>query len=398
MSLPFQDQTPEQYEQRQRAEADRQHLRLVHDEVSGKHSAEELQRLGTDIAEGTDSINLLIDHLVRTSKTPPTCWKRVRDFIDAIIGLTAGSNDYVEMKDELIASRMGCGVKTVQNARKDFRLWPDHSTLILIKDDYRTPEGEAHAHRYLCRITRLAAEATLNARISSGYGINTEKRREALSDAARLVADSEDGFPAPAPRRRRKPTDSEMVVRELKQARDSVARAAGRQPMARRVNLDEVETLRDDLVARLKELEIAYGLESAFTTLNTNTEERVVSPSPDASDLSRRVEDETGGLVVTDSIKNESTESTTYENQADENSPEIHDQPDPPPDELTAMYAAEVRAAIARKISAGMPEPEAIAEVEDEIGEFEEWDARRKREVWERLTSGLRGGADGNTN
>jgi hypothetical protein len=401
----FQDFDPNAYERRQQAESQLKHLKLVRAEVTGTTTDAEQAKLGRDFAETTDSTNLLIAHLARASKVPPVFSGRVRDFIDAIIGLTAGSPDLTEIPDEVIAGRMGCSDKTIQNARRDFRKWADHATLIEVRDNYRTPEGEAHAHRYRCRVTALAAEATLNARCAPGYDADDAKRRAAFKDAALDVADAAEGFPPREAKKRRQRSDSELVISELGQAVNRLQRAADRQPLARTVSYDALYQLRDELLAKVAHLEKVYGLEPAVSTLNTNTrmvETVEAESSPDGSGQSHRMEAEDvpdevekGGVVEIFSTKNESTESTTYENRPAENLPVIPGQSDPPPDELTLMFSDEWHETHDRKLAEGKTSEDALREAWEEVGEFEEWNARR---VWGSIESRLRGGADGNTN
>jgi hypothetical protein len=265
MTVPsWTDQREDEYSHEQDAAERAAHLKLVHSAALGGEEASEfeIQRLAVDFADTTDACNFILARYAATSKKFYDPSKRVRDLLCAIIGATGGRPEHVEVTDEDLAARMGCSTKTVQVARNEFRSWPDHGKLVGIKDHYRTPEGESHPHAYLCRLTLMSAAATADAR--SGVDVR---------EAARVEADSVAGFVNRPPKRRRKATDSEMVVREVEAADISLGRAVRRQNLARNVNTERLAQVRQQLLENLRMLDEAYGFHPEVSTQNTYKEQ-----------------------------------------------------------------------------------------------------------------------------
>lgn len=313
MTFPFTDQSQRDYLHEQDAAERAAHLKLVHSAAAGGDEAAdaEVQRLAVDFADTTDACNFILSRYAQTSKKFYDPSKRVRDFLCAVIGATGGKAEYVEVTDEDLAARMGCSTKTVQNARNEFRSWPDHAKILGVKDNYREPlelGGKSHPHSYFCRLTLMSAAATADARL----GVD-------VREAARVEADSVEGFVNRAPKHRKKATDSQMVVRELKHAAETLRKATARKPLARHVDLQELAELRRQLVDSLAAFDEAYGFHAGISTQNTNTDtvetrecEKPVEPADE-----RRVETSVGEVespqVENFSTHSDLTESTTYD-------------------------------------------------------------------------------------
>ena len=325
MTLPFTFQTEGEYQHEQDAQARAAHLKLVHSHVAGGEEASdsEIHRLAVDFADVTDACNFILARYAATSEKFYDPSKRVRDLLCALIGATGGAPDYVEATDEDLAARMGCSTKTVQVARNEFRSWPDHGKLVGIKDNYREPVeqgGKSHPHAYKVRLTLMSAAATADARL----GVD-------VREAARVEADSVAGFVNRPPKRKRKATDSEMVVREVEQAARSLERAVRRQNLARNVDTERLAQVRAQLLENLRMLDEAYGFDEGdsperfhpvVSTQNTYKEqsetpagENPVGPS-DEPRVETAVEQVEGEWVEKSSTHSDPTESTTYISEA----------------------------------------------------------------------------------
>lgn len=261
MTLPFVDQTERDYQKEREADEQRQRLRLVHAEVAGgrEHAEEEIVRLAVDFAEGTDSANFILAHYAETSDKFPGVSDGVRELLDAIIGGTGGSPEWVPLTDEDLAARMGCTTKTVQNRRNALRAWPDYTKLVDIKDNYQNPETlKSYPHMYRCHVPRLAAETTLEARLSPGYD-DAERRGAVFAAAGRVTAQAARGYAARPPKRKRRPTEGELLLGDLEQAVRRIKSATDRQSSARFVDPDRIEALRAQLTAAVAEFDDAFG-------------------------------------------------------------------------------------------------------------------------------------------
>jgi hypothetical protein len=312
MTFPFADQSESDFQHEQDAQARAAHLKLVHSAAVGGNEASdsEIHRLAVDFAACEDACNFILARYAATSEKFYDPSKRVRDLLCGLIGATGASPDYVEVTDEDLAARMGCSTKTVQNARNEFRSWPDHAKLVGIKDNYREPleqGGKSHPHAYKVRLTLMSAAATADARA----GVD-------VREAARVEADAVAGFVNRPPRRKRKATDSEMVVRETEAAANSLMRAVNRQGLARNVNTEKLAHARQRLVEMLSAFDEAYGFHPETSTQNTIKEQSEADggESPDGPAPERRVEavvDEVESpLVEKFSTYFDPTESTTY--------------------------------------------------------------------------------------
>jgi hypothetical protein len=318
MSYPFIDQTEGDFQHEQDAAERAKHLKLVHSATVGGDEASdsEIQKLAVDFADTTDACNFILARYAATSEKFYDPSKRVRDLLCAIIGATGGNPEYVEVTDEDLAARMGCSTRTVQNARNEFRSWPDHPKLVGIKDNFREPPeqgAKSHPHAYKCRLTMMSAAATADARLLSG------ERGEVIAEAARVEADAVAGFVNRPAKRKRKATDSEMVVREAEAAANNLMRAVNRQGLARNVDMEKLQQARDRLREMLEAFDEAYGFHAETSTQKKEEEqseaagvETPVGPAPE-----RRVEavvDEVESPQVENfSTCNDSTESTTYD-------------------------------------------------------------------------------------
>jgi hypothetical protein len=387
-NLPFVDQGERDYLREQEAAEQRAHLHIVREYMAGGEEGAqgEVARLALDYAEATDSTNFIIARFAATSDNFPDFSKRVRCFVDAVIGATGGVDEFVEVTDEQLAARMGCSTKTVQNARNGFRSWPGHTKLVEVKEHWRHADThESHPHAYRCHVTRLSAESTLDARLSAHYGAQPEGREKALKESARVTADSAKGFVVRPPKRRRRPTDSEMVANELKRAGELLQRAASRQPFARNVNPDELHDLRDELLTQLRAFEEAYGLEPSVS-IQEDKERSMETPAPaappDDPDPARRMEAESqveseveSPQVESFSTCNDSIESTTYENR---------------PVDFSAANPAEFVKVSGASVEVFYP-PGSPPELEEAIY-AEACRLEDGLRVWDRLTGGLREG------
>jgi hypothetical protein len=277
--------------------------------------------------------------------------------------------------------------------------------VIEIKDHWRDPDThESHAHSYRVHIDKLAVEATQNARISPEWSRN---RHKALEEAARTVGDSAPCFPPRKKKRQKKPSDAEVLRRNLQQAAKLIDQAASLRAMVRNPDFEEVWLLSQELAERLKAFNEAFGFESPTST--QKKEVRRVEMDADAApsepsvestrmeaenEVERQVE---AGQVEKTSTCNDSTESTTYENQ-EFSPPEFPPRSDDPETareylKLSEEYARDVKKAITDKVTSGKTPEDAYAEAECEIGEFEQWMDCRPTQYLDSVFDRLRGGA-----
>lgn len=328
MSSPFVDQPQRDFLTESEAAERVAHLQLVHNEMEGGEQASDdaVMVIARDLAEGTDSANYILSWYAANSDKFPDFSKRVRDLICGVMGATSASAEFVPVTDEDLAARMGCTTKTVQRARDELRSWPEYSKLISIKDNWRHPEtGESFPHSYLCHITLMSAAATADARLSPRYG--TEKQGEAFRDSAAMRAQSAKAFVGRPPKRKRKLSDAEKVLRETKNAGGALQRAADLGHFARGVDRQELYRLRRELQKSLDAFDAAWPLEdeaisfeeeSDENRVHLNTDIRRVDTeeafSSDESSLECRVDSQVDrGQVDKLSTRNDSTESTVYE-------------------------------------------------------------------------------------
>jgi hypothetical protein len=316
-----------------------------------------------------------------------------------VIGASGGSNEFVEIPDEALAKRLGRSIKSVQRYRDEFRAWNEHGAIIEIKDNWRHPEThESHAHAYRCHVTQLAVETVLDARLSPEWDRN---RRKALEEAGQTVAESAPCFPPRKAKKRRKASDGEVMRRNLQQAAQLVDQATRLRGMVRNPDFEEVWQLRQELAEKLKALDEAFGFEPAdvhasYIGLCMDIEAPASISEP--SEVLRRMDVETDSEGVETEVDiahldkvstcNDSTESTTYGDTG-------FSPPEFPPGadaDEGALYMREVRELLARKVASGKTEAEAYEEAQNEIGEFEDWQARRVA-VFDSICDRLKGGA-----
>jgi hypothetical protein len=384
VSTPFIDLDPREYERHQDADERRRYFRVVRDHMAGGVEAAENEAvtLAQDFADATDGASICITYL----NMPP----HLRCFVDAVIGASGGSNEFVEIPDEVLAKRLGRSTKSVQNYRNEFRAWNEHGAIIEIKDNWRHPKTlESHAHSYRCHVTQLAVETVLDARLSPEWNRN---RRKVLEEAGQTVAEAAPCFPPRKAKRRRTVSDAETLRRNLQQSANLLDRATNLRPMVRNPDYAELYALRQQLAEKLQAFDEAYGLESDFhvNTEEEHMENEAPSPSSEPSAEPSRMEVETQvetGQVEKVSTWNDSTESTTYGN-ANFSPPEF-----PPGTDADegALYMREVRKFLAEKQASGRTEAEAFEEAQNEIGEFEDWQKWRVK-VWDSTFDRLKGG------
>jgi hypothetical protein len=300
------------------------HLQLVRNEIEGGEEASDavVQKLAVDFAETTASNNFILARYAATSEKFPDFSKRVRDFLCAVIGATGGSPEFVPITDDDLAAQMGVSTKTLQNARAEFRTWPDHTKVCEIKEHWRDRETlESHPHSYRCHITFMSAAATADARLSPRYG-DVERRREVFKESARVRADAAKGFVLRPAKTRKKKTDSELLLSDVEQATNKIRTAAGRQTLAKNVDFDRLVELRAQLASALSDFDAAFGFESPVSTQNTDIRsmEAAEAFSPDDLPNDGCVEASSGEVesaqVEKFSTQNGSIESTSYENEA----------------------------------------------------------------------------------
>jgi hypothetical protein len=252
--------------------------------AGGVEAAEnEAVTLAQDFADATDGASLCITYL----NMPP----HLRCFVDAVIGASGGSNEFVEIPDEALAKRLGRSTKSVQNYRNEFRAWNEHGAIIEIKDNWRHPKTlESHAHSYRCHITQLAVETVLDARLSPEWNRN---RRKVLEEAGQTVAESAPCFPPRKAKKRRKASDGEVMRRNLQQAAQLVDQATRLRGMVRNPDFEEVWRLRQELATKLQALDEAFGFDTPTSTQKKEVrrvENEAPSPSSEPSAEPSRME------------------------------------------------------------------------------------------------------------
>jgi hypothetical protein len=313
MTFPWVDQTEGDFQREQEAADRASHLQLVRSELAGGGQAadDEVMRLAVDFADVTDAVNFVLAHYEQTSEKFPTFNRRERCFLDAVAGATAGRTDYVEITDEELAARMGCSTKTVQRARDSFRAWPEYGKLLGIKDNWQHPETkESHPHAYNFHLGLMAAAATADARLSPRYGSEDDRLR-VFKESAKMRATAAQGSMSRPPKRRRKPTPSELLLSDVGRAASALENAVKRD--AHHYDPDELQALRDRAAAALEALDAAYGL----SMQKTDTEERKVDKrggeTPDEQGHDRRMDSPAVEPSDKMSTQNGSTDSITYE-------------------------------------------------------------------------------------
>ncbi len=263
--------------------------------------------LAEDFAQATDAANFLIADIDNRPE--------MRAFVDAVIGATMGDAEFVEITDEELAKRLGRSTKTVQTYRNKFREIDAHGILIEIKDNWRDPlTGASHSHAYKCKITALATEAMQDARTSPHWTRGAEGRSKALEDAAARVALGATLGALRKPKRRKEPTDAEVMTRKLRQATNAVLAAANRRGMVRNPDDAELWDLRQAHVAALKEFDEVCGFDTSISTQDSyirSMERGQVEGQVERGQVEGQVE---RGQVEKTSTQNDSMKLTTYEN------------------------------------------------------------------------------------
>jgi hypothetical protein len=233
------------------------YLKLVHNAVVGgeDEATADIARMSLDLADLTDGVSLTTTDL----RLP----LHLRAFVDAVIGATAGSSEFVEVTDKDLAKRMGRSTRTVQNDRKQFRAWKDHSSLIQVRDHWRDPDtGESHAHAYRCHVSGLAVDTAIEARLSPEYA---KDRSMALRKAAHVVTKEAANYPVRPPKMRKKPSDLELLRRNLRSAANSLKKAEAQRPMVRNPDFDELFELMKDVEDQMTAVRAAYGMPQIST-------------------------------------------------------------------------------------------------------------------------------------
>jgi hypothetical protein len=330
VSTPFFDDDERSYRGRDEAQQRRARLTVVRstidNEETGIEGDETLALLHT-FARTTDATNLLISELDNRPE--------LRAFVDAVIGATGGSSEFEKVTDQDLAKRLGRSTRTVANYRNEFRAVDRHGLLIEIKDHWRDPDTlESHPHQYKCKLTALAVEAVRNAQLSPQWARGEEGKLKALEDAAADVALGATLGAPRQPKKRKTPTDAEVMAGKLRQAANAVGVASKLRGMVRNPNFEQLWELRESLHAALEEFDEVCGFE---TRVSTQEQYKKSGNAPvevvlDSSDLSRRVEAVKVAQVENFSTQNGSAESTVYENQPDTAPPEpayLRDAPEP---------------------------------------------------------------------
>ncbi len=366
----FDDTGIEGVEAQADANEERQHLKLVAGFMLGEDDAEGEARLDA-AAEVFSSQTSAASQVIRQVIGKP----HLRDFTDALIGLTGARDEFVELTDERIAAELGCSTKTVQRDRQQFRAMPSHTILVEIKEHWRDPvTEEPHPHSYRVHVTRLAVEAEQDARLMAEWGADAEARQKALSKSAEIVVR---GLTPNAPRRakkRRAPTDAQLQITKLRASKtalsDAVAlgRAAG-------VDRREVRRLRDELEAQLKALDASFGFESPLSMQDTDLR-RVeqdgdrVEPSLVVLPPASRMEEENlgggGGLLCPPA----STERNQQVSEKDAAATLRR--------RLLLLYVEQGENLVERMMGEGLSEVEAQARARSQLGSLDEYVARSK--------------------
>jgi len=396
MSTVFEDLKQRDLTAQSEAQDKRARLTLVRGAVAGEAAPTDSPIESQDahlahvLALGTDAANFVIIDLASKCST-------VRAFVDAVMGVTGGNDEFVFVTDEQLAARMGVSTKTVQVVRKKFMGVKNYSALIEIKRNFRDPKThESFPHRYKCKLTALAVEAMQNAQLSPGWNGDTQAKMRAMRDAAETVARGASFGALTPPMKRRKQTDAEVVDSKLRASTAALEVAARRRPMVKNPDFDRLWELRQAHIAALAAFDEAYGFESNYSMQIQKKEDgsERVQPLPDVPAHSSRMESEdldteaeNGGQVEASSTCNGSTESTTCEDQ--EISPTGEKLP--PEVSSTTLYIMEGEKIVKREMAAGLSETEAREVARNELGTHAEWKQDRE-ETFDRVFGGLKGG------
>jgi hypothetical protein len=312
MTFPWADQTESDFQHEQDAAAKAAHLKLVHSAIIGGEEASdsEIQRLAIDYAACEDACNLILARYAKTSEKFYDPSKRVRDLLCGLIGVTGGLPitsrsrtmswlpGWVALprRSRTRATSSGHGPTTGSS-----------SASRTITASLLSRAGKSHPHSYKVRLTLMSAAVVADNRAGMD-----------IKEAARIEADSVAGFVNRPPKRKRKATDSEMVVREVEAAANSVMRAANRQGLARNVDTEKYQQARARLAEMLSVLDEAYGFHPETSTQKKEEEqsETVGGEKPVEPVLEPRVE-APAEQVESPQVENfstyfDSTESTTY--------------------------------------------------------------------------------------
>jgi hypothetical protein len=375
---PFDDTTIEGVEAQAGANEERQHLKLVNTYVNGSEdeAQEDARRAG--LAKVFSSQTSAASHVIAQVLEEPT----PRAFLDALIGVTGGRDEYVEVTDEQLAAELGCSTKTIQTYRKQLRAFPNYTLLVDIKEHWRDTEtGESHPHAYHVHVTRHAIEAEQNARMSAEWNGDAQSQVRALSKAAEMVVRGASPKPPRKAKTRRKPSDAELMMSKLKQAANALRAATALRPMVKNPDFDQLLELRDELQRELDEFNAAFGLVET-ASMQDQERRRAEAPAPPSLVVippDRRVETAADAPWVEKfSTQNDLTDSTTYGNA--------------PPDEADSKtYLDEVQRVYQRKVEEGLPEDEAADVARSEVGDYPSWKAERVR-AWDSAFGRLKGG------
>jgi hypothetical protein len=396
MSTPFQDQDGHGYQRQSVADMRRARLRVVRTHIvadeteADRQHAEHVQTL----ALGTDAANYVIADLAACPG--------VRAFVDAVIGVTGGGDEFVYVTDKDLAGRMGVSTATVATYRKQFMAVKNYSALIEIKHNYRDPTtNESFPHRYRCKVTALAVEAMQNAQLAPGWTGDTDAKMRAMKEAAETVARGASFGALTPPKKRKRPTDAEVLASSLKAARQVLEKARKRFSLVKNPDFEQIAELFKAVETEVKDASQAFGFATHVSIQIQREEDGNPSEadSPDFSDLSRRVEAEDLPLGANSEVAetqvetaqveksltcNDSTESTTCGNG------EI---PQKPPDQPSPMslYIQEGERIIDEEMANGATESEAREAARLKLGDYPEW-RQARADIWERSVARLKGG------
>jgi guanylate kinase len=383
MSTVFEDVQQRELNQQDEAQQIRARFKVVRSVVTGDETATDEDRKSAELAEvlalGTDAANFVIADLAACPSA--------RAFVDAVMGATGGNDEFVYVTDKQLSDRIGKSTKTLQNYRNEFRAIKNHSALIEVKDNYQTPEGESFPHRYKCKLTALAVEAMQNAQLSPGWSGDAEAKMRAMKQSAEIVARGASFGALTPPKKRRKPTDAEVVESKLKAAAKGLEDAARRRPMVRNPDFEQLWELRQAVLASLEAFDQAYDF-APPTSIQDQEEEggsTDAERTPDSSGFSHRMESEKERGVEKTSTRNDSTESTTY------GIAEIPQMPEnsPPGDSPTSLYLEDCQRIFDEELANGATETEARAAARRKP--FVEWQ-REREEIFDRAFACLKGG------
>ncbi|MDQ3684678.1 MAG: hypothetical protein M3430_03645 [Acidobacteriota bacterium] len=207
----FTDFSIGQFMRQQRAESERA-------ELARPGTSEQL--LVEEFSYTTDAACLLRADI----QLPPDLYA----FVDALIGVSAGSTEFFAATDARIAKRAARSAKWVQRKRDDLSKWQHRENFSLadIQDHFTDGEGKRHPHKYRVHLHRLAVAVRLDAEASARW---SQSPSYALSAAARRMRDS---IPEWSPRktrgRKREPTAEAIINRNVKAAATHLREATER--------------------------------------------------------------------------------------------------------------------------------------------------------------------------